>query len=51
VLHHVESCLPYHDGPFSSWAVAIQQKQFRLLQTLLGADYFATHVNERVCAA
>lgn len=39
---------PYHDGPFSSWAVAIQQKQRKLLQTLLGADYFANHVNERV---
>jgi glucosamine-6-phosphate deaminase len=39
---------PYHDGPFSSWAVAIQQKQFRLLQTLLGTEYFATHQNERV---
>jgi len=39
---------PYHDGPFSSWAVAIQQQQKKLLQTLLGAEFFATHKNERV---
>lgn len=39
---------PYHDGPFSSWAVAIQQKQFKLLQTLLGPEFFSNHTNERV---
>ena len=39
---------PYYDGPFSSWAVQILQKQKKLLTTLLGAEYFATHLNERV---
>jgi glucosamine-6-phosphate deaminase len=39
---------PYHDGPFSSWAVSIQQKQKRLLQTLLGQEYFETHLHQRV---
>jgi len=39
---------PYHDGPFSSCAQNIQKSQHSLLKTLLGEEYFNTHLNSRI---
>lgn len=39
---------PSYDGPFSAWAIEIQEKQRRLLGQLLGEEYMCTHIDERV---
>lgn len=37
-----------HDGPFSELSVAIQKEQLQTMKTLLGADFFENHPDERM---
>ncbi len=40
-----------HDGPFSERSVFIQKEQLQAMQTILGAEFFAHHTDEKVRTA
>ena len=41
----------FHDGPFSELSVSIQKEQLQTMKTILGAEFFAHHADEKIRTA
>ena len=39
---------PNYDGPFSAWARHLQREQKKMIETLLGEDFFKNHEDPRI---